>query len=647
MAFQPIYAIKDRHGRGTLLPYKQGVDDGSTLTLDFTTGVLDGRLTLTRGTNATFINSNGLVQYAASNQQIYSQDQSQSGTWVRQDINGVDANVAATADPQGGNTASKLRSAATLQAHLIYSTISTLISSGLAYTFSVYVKKAELKYVALHLASTARYTVVFDLDTGLMTTTNSTGTPLGTAYSSQDAGNGWWRLSATMITQTTTIYPHICLSNAANPGTNASGQPYYTGVLDDGVYTWGAQLNAGSTPLQYIATTTAQKFDQPRFDHDPTTLAPRGLLIEGQAVNLSRSSADLTDATYWTLQTAYSATSNTAGPSPDGTNNASSFTEPSTNLQRSIYQSYSSAAGTYTGSVWAKLSSGSTRYIRLVVSSGSGDFGYVTVNISTGAVQQPATNVGTATNASATVTAYPSGWYRITLTVTLASSINFMFVVPTDLASIDTPTTNYGRIAYLGNGTVFLLWGAQAEAGSGASSYIPTGASQGTRNADSCVMTGTNFSSWFSGATEGVLFAEFERPRSQSGNLAHDYAAVGTRYASGAAWVVYVGNSNFYPTTLLWPTGGAIFPGGIASAIPSVSKQAARWFGGNDATNFANGAQGTTGAGSGTLTPTMLSIGANSATGTEATRDWLNACVRRVKFWPVALLDSQIISLTT
>jgi hypothetical protein len=41
--------------------------DGSTLSLDFTTGVLDPRLTFTRGGNATFINSSGLVEWAAAN----------------------------------------------------------------------------------------------------------------------------------------------------------------------------------------------------------------------------------------------------------------------------------------------------------------------------------------------------------------------------------------------------------------------------------------------------------------------------------------------------------------------------------------------------------------------------------------------------
>jgi hypothetical protein len=46
-----------------------------------------------------------------------------------------------------------------------------------------------------------------------------------------------------------------------------------------------------------------------------------------------------------------------------------------------------------------------------------------------------------------------------------------------------------------------LAWGCQAESGSGASSYIPTGASQGSRAADNLEVTGTNFSSWWPNPT--------------------------------------------------------------------------------------------------------------------------------------------------
>jgi len=419
---------------------------------------------------------------------------------------------------------------------------------------------------------------------------------------------------------------------------------FTTGVLDSRLsFTRAANTATVINSSGLVQTVNA---DTPRFDHDPTTGAPRGLLIEGAATSLSRSSQDFTNASYWTLQTAYSATSATGGTAPDNTNTGNLFTEPSSNLQRSIYQSYSSAAGTYTGSLWIKGGTGSTRYIRLVVSSGSGDFGYVTVNATTGAIQQAATAVGTATSASATVTPYLSGWTRVTLTVTLASSLNFLFLVPMDFGSIDTPTTNYGRVSYLGNGSTFLIWGAQLEAGSGASSYIPTGASQETRNPDSCVMTGANFSSWFAGATEGVLYAECERPR-KIASPAADHGVVSTLYTSGTWLGVQITATNQYPSSVLWSTGGFVFAGGIGTQVPLVSKQAVRWFNGASATNFANGTQGSTTVGTGSATLGLLTIGANVSTGTTANLDWLNACVRRVKFWPTALPNSQIIALTT
>jgi hypothetical protein len=55
------------------------------------------------------------------------------------------------------------------------------------------------------------------------------------------------------------------------------------------------------------------------------------------------------------------------------------------------------------------------------------------------------------------------------------------------------------------------LWGAQLEAGAFATPYIPTVASQVTRVADSAVMTGVNFSSWFN-PEQGTLFQDSSSP---------------------------------------------------------------------------------------------------------------------------------------
>jgi hypothetical protein len=419
---------------------------------------------------------------------------------------------------------------------------------------------------------------------------------------------------------------------------------FTTGVLDPRL-----TFTRASTTATYINSSgyvTTAGTNVPRFDHDPTTLAPRGLLVEASATSLTRSSADLTNATYWTLQTAYAATSNTAGPSPDGTNNASSFTEPSTSLQRSIYQSYSSAAGTYTGSMWAKLSSGSTRYIRLVVSSASGNFGYVTVNISTGAVQQPAAVVGTATNASATVTAYPAGWYRITLTVTLAASIDFMFAVPMDLTSIDTPTGNYGRVAYLGNGSVFLLWGAQLETGSGASSYIPTGASTATRNPDYCVLPTSSFIT--GNPYPNTLFVDCIPATANTGfpNLARLF----DRTAGGT---FAYGNELYYYTAATMSVNRKVSASTNAdrTLVTGLAYNTRHKFAtAIDSTSFIGSRDGVTDSGATTAPAalasvvTHLGIGCN---GDSSPANVMNGWMRQLKFWPTALPQATLNALTT
>ena len=142
----------------------------------------------------------------------------------------------------------------------------------------------------------------------------------------------------------------------------------------------------------------------PRFDYNPVTLAPKGLLIEEQRTNLLLNSAVLSLQTVTTAATAYTL---------------------------SFY-------GTGT-----------------IVLSGT----------------YSATVVGNG--------AYPT---RTTLTFT-----------PTAGALVLTITGS--------------VQNAQLEAGSFATSYIPTTIAQVTRTADAASMTGTNFSSWYN-ANEGTFFID-------------------------------------------------------------------------------------------------------------------------------------------
>jgi hypothetical protein len=611
--------------------------DGSTLSLDFTTmgGVLDPRLTFSRASTATFVNSSGYVDHAGANLQPYSQDQSQIGTWVRQDLSGVDANVVATTDPNGGSNASKIKSAASLQAHLVYSTISTSISSGLAYTFSVYVKKAELKYFAIHLASTARYTVIFDLDTGVMTATNSTGTPLGTSYSSSNAGNGWWRLSATMIAQSTTIYPHLCLSNSGTPSVNASGQPYYLGTLNDGVYTWGAQLNPGSTAQTYYPTTTAA-YHAPRFDYSPTNIGePRGLLIEGQAANVCSYSEDFANAA-WTKSGI--AQTPASGTSPDNSNTATLIAENAGGfIKHSLERSVTVTAGSvYTWSVFLKeASSNSRRYACVQVADGQAIAARNTVvfDLQTGTVTANGVNNGTAgapTDVAHSITSYRDGWYRVSVTMKYVASPCYPTVILSDISTLYggsnqpfyTATVPYKSL---------LVYGGQLELGSGASSYIPTGASGVTRTVDTCYMSG--ISSWYNESAGTVI-----------SNITYDGLATDN---SGIELSVGTGSS---PTNRIGIRKGYVdyYSGGVNSAemYPTVTSGNVRIGTAYSLNDFAmcsnGGTMRTDGSGAVPVGLNTLKLYADNGTSGLV----LNGLIKSIKYFPTRLSNAQLQTLT-
>lgn len=231
---------------------------------------------------------------------------------------------------------------------------------------------------------------------------------------------------------------------------------FTTGVLDSRLtFTRAAGTATYINSSGYVTTAAA---NTPRFDYDPATLAPRGLLIEGQGTNLCAYSQAIAGAG-WTTTTGYTVTTNTTDLlSPAGDNTATKLVYTS-GYARCIQIVALAANTTYTMSYWIK--SVGTHTFRVYDLTAGADI---------------ASSIG-----SIPVT---SSWTRVQKTFTTgASTSSCWFYVATD----GGPTA--GMTAY--------VWGCQVEAGSGASSYIPTVASQVTRNADECTATGSNFSSWW------------------------------------------------------------------------------------------------------------------------------------------------------
>jgi hypothetical protein len=262
--------------------------------------------------------------------------------------------------------------------------------------------------------------------------------------------------------------------------------------------------SAGLVKQKEADTFYTNGFEAARFDHDPTTLAPRGLLLEGSATNLLTDSEDYSG---W-ASGATTVSDETGALAPDGVSTPDRISDNSSNAEHNRARTVStSTVTTYTASAWFKNPATNGRqYAGFQMFAGGGtDTGGVLAlwDFNTGVQSSTLGYGGKATPSSVAATQYPNGWWKVSLSLTVTgtlTAVNLRLV----LSNNGSTTTTY---ANSGTALGILAWGAQLEAGSGASSYIPTGAGTVQRAADVCNMTGTNFSSWFvDGSPYSMLF---------------------------------------------------------------------------------------------------------------------------------------------
>ena len=235
----------------------------------------------------------------------------------------------------------------------------------------------------------------------------------------------------------------------------------------------------------------------PRIDFDPVTRLCRGLLIEEQRTNLTIRSDDFANAAW--AKTAVTATSDQT-TSPDGSVNADLISETTANSSRSVLANTLPAvtSGTsYTLSVFLKKGTGSTAPDWIILGFLVGGFGTVRAafNLSTGLF---GSTVGTF---SGSVTQYPNGWWRVSMTATATASAaaGSLLLFLSNNTNTTTPPTYTGQTT-----SDIFIWGAQFEAGAFATSYIPTTTGSLVRSADVCSITGAAFTGFYN-QTEGTL----------------------------------------------------------------------------------------------------------------------------------------------
>jgi hypothetical protein len=234
-----------------------------------------------------------------------------------------------------------------------------------------------------------------------------------------------------------------------------------------------------------------------RFDHDPVTLACKGLLIEESRTNLQRNSADLS---LWVNGIGTTVTTNQT-TAPDGTSTADTLTESASNQQHFVSDINASITSgvTYTLSIFAKKGAGLTAPDLIQITGSGGAFGttqYATFNIQTGSVNSSA-------GGTATIQSYGNGWYRLLFTVTATATTTTAVIVSFVGAA---PTLRLPSYLGLITSDVF-LWGAQLEAGSFATSYIPTTTASVVRSADVCSITGAAFTGFYN-QSEGTFLSQ-------------------------------------------------------------------------------------------------------------------------------------------
>jgi hypothetical protein len=230
----------------------------------------------------------------------------------------------------------------------------------------------------------------------------------------------------------------------------------------------------------------------PRFDHDPVTLACKGLLIEEQRTNLTTQSAN---AGAWASSNG-TVTNNGSTTAPDGT--AAGYLAGIGTAQLNT-PATSSVTGLHTASIFLKRNN--SDWMRIQVYQGA----FVNsvnfwVNLATGAAGTVAASAGTPTSISAQIVTAGNGWYRCSITASYPNSAGLAIS-----AISATGNNSVTRVA----GSVYAIWGAQIEAGSFSTSYIPTTTAAVPRSADVCSITGSDFTGFWN-QSAGTLVETFE-----------------------------------------------------------------------------------------------------------------------------------------
>jgi len=392
--------------------------------------------------------------------------------------------------------------------------------------------------------------------------------------------------------------------------------------------------------VKTVATAGAARFDY-------TGGVAKGLLIEAAATNLFTYSEDFSNGSYIASNITVSTN---AAEAPNGTTTADYMLETAVTASRFAAKDSGTpgtSTETRTFSVYVKGGLG-RQWVSLSAGNGSGGPYYrITADLSNGTISSTDfDNDGTwftttPTNSISSAGPAGSGWYRITIT---SRWCQYYLISPSDVASPSPASSNFGLGSYAGNTAKgVVLWGAQLEANSSASSYIPTTTAALTRLADDAVIRSTAWTSLY--AQPGAMVVEFYRGAYGAG----DRSIMSTDPTAARHWHLKQANASA-TAQIAFSAGSPVTQTGLVSGL---NKVAIAWNAPTPTASFdlcVNGATPTFGGSNvGTTLSTWLTLGSQSTTGVSGSVTWdgyLNNSIKSVKYYS-ALTYAEMQAKTT
>jgi hypothetical protein len=249
-------------GFGFGFPRRVGAALRAALDFNFLSGLLDPRITFTRASTGTYVNSSGVLSSAAIDTPRFDYDPvtlAAKGLLIEEQRTNLALNsgdvlsggtggvvVANQITAPDGSLADFFQEDTSNGEH--YAGDRALsVTAGTTYTWSFYAKlglTGEARRVCVRTGLQGAGNVIFDLETG-----GSTVIAPVVSSGISSAGNGWFRC---WIVYTPTGTGVAVFRQQLAQGANTS----YTGNGTSGLFFWGAQLEVGAFPTSYIPTTT-------------------------------------------------------------------------------------------------------------------------------------------------------------------------------------------------------------------------------------------------------------------------------------------------------------------------------------------------------------------------------------------------------